>query len=108
LTHVTQTVLAMIHVLIPIAQTMMSAIVLEVQSSAIHCARTTTRTATQNVLDMTHVIQKRIVTTHAHVEMQTHVTVVLVTPAIVDGVIHASVVGVIHVNVERQSRASAM
>ena len=108
LTHVTQTVRAMIHVLIPIAQTMMSAIVLEVQSSAIHCVRTTTRTVTQNVRATTHVIQKRIVMTHAHVEMQIHATVARATRVIVIGVTHASVVGVIHVNVVPPSRASAM
>ena len=108
LTHATQTARVMIHVSILNAQTMMSAIVLEVQSSAIHCARTTTRTVTQYVRATTHVIQKRIVTIHAHVGMQIHVTVARATRVNAVGVTNASVVGVIHVHVVPLSRASAM
>ncbi len=99
LTHATQTARVMIHVSILNAQTMMSAIVLEVQSSAIHCARTTTRTVTQYVRATTHVIQKRIVTIHAHVGMQIHVTAVRVIHANAVGATHASVAGATSVNV---------
>ncbi len=70
---------------------------------------TTIRTATQNVRATILVIQKRIVTTHAHVGMQILVTVARATRVIVVGVILATVVGEIHVNVvPRSFHANAM
>jgi len=69
---------------------------------------TTIRTATQNVLAMTHVIKKRIAMIHVHVVMQIPATVEMETLANVVGVIHANVVGEIHVNVVPRITANAI